>query len=103
MWPSTTRAMSPRSSVTYGPSSLQAGTPGERNLMSQIITRLFDNFADAERAVVELERVGVPHGDISLVSHKSDKKHAGVKVREPHDHTAGEAGAIDAGAGAAAG
>jgi hypothetical protein len=71
--------------------------------MSQIITRLFDNFADAEHAVIELERVGVPHGDISLVSHKSDKKHAGVKVREPHDHTAGEAGAIDAGAGAAAG
>ena len=71
--------------------------------MSKIITRLFDSFADAEHAVIELERVGVSHNDISLVSHKSDKKHEGVKVREPHDHTAGEAGAIDAGVGAAAG
>lgn len=71
--------------------------------MSQIITRLFDSFADAEHAVIELERAGVPHNDISLVSHRSDKKHTNVKVREPHDHTAGEAGAIDAGVGAAAG
>ena len=30
--------------------------------MSKIITRLFDHFSDAERAVGELERVGVPHG-----------------------------------------
>ncbi len=71
--------------------------------MSKIITRLFDSFADAERAVIELERVGVSHNDISLVSHKSDKRHEGVKAREPHDHTAGEAGARDAGVGAAAG
>jgi hypothetical protein len=71
--------------------------------MSKIITRLFDNFADAEHAVIELERVGVSHGDISLVSHQSDKRHEGVKVREPRDHTAGEAGARDAGVGAATG
>jgi hypothetical protein len=75
----------------------------ERNIMSKIITHLFDNFTDAEHAVIELERVGVSHSDISLVSHKADKRHEGVKVREPHDHTAGEAGAIDAGVGAAAG
>jgi hypothetical protein len=71
--------------------------------MSKIITRLFDSFADAEHAVVELERVGVSHNDISLVSHRSDQRHEGVKVREPHDHTAAEAGAINAGVGAAAG
>jgi len=71
--------------------------------MSHIVTRLFDNFPDAQHAVIELERIGVAHGDISVVSHKSDKKHAGVKVREPHDHTAGEASAIDAGVGATAG
>ncbi|HEY1559571.1 MAG TPA: hypothetical protein VGF71_01640 [Caulobacteraceae bacterium] len=71
--------------------------------MSHIITRLFDDFADAQHAVIELERAGTPHGDISVVSHKSDPKHAGVRVREPHDHTAGEASAIDAGVGAAAG
>jgi len=71
--------------------------------MSHIITRLFDDFSDAQHAVVELERVGVPHSDISIVSHKSDPKHAGVKVREPHDHTSGEASARDAGVGAATG
>lgn len=71
--------------------------------MSHIITRLFDNFSDAEHAVIELERVGVPHGDISIVSHKSDKRHAHVHVREPHDNTAGQAAGKDAGAGAAIG
>lgn len=71
--------------------------------MTKIITRLFDDFADAEHAVIELERIGVPAGDISLVSHKSDKRHAAVQVREPHDSTAGEAAAKDAGAGAAIG
>jgi hypothetical protein len=70
--------------------------------MSKIITRLFDHFSDAERAVAELERVGVSHGDISLVSHK-DAEHHHHKVREPHDNTAGEAASKDAGAGAAAG
>jgi hypothetical protein len=71
--------------------------------MSQVITRLFDTFADAEHAVIELERVGISHNDISIVSRESDKTHAGVKVREPRDHTAGEAGARDAGLGAATG
>jgi hypothetical protein len=71
--------------------------------VSHIITRLFDNFSDAEHAVIELERVGVPHGDISIVSHKSDKQHAHAHVREPHDNTAGQAAGKDAGAGAAIG
>jgi len=38
--------------------------------MSQIVTRLFDTLEQAERAVVELERAGVPGDDISLVSHQ---------------------------------
>ncbi len=71
--------------------------------MSHIITRLFDDFADAQHAVIELERAGVPLHDISLVSHGSHRSFAGVRVREPHDHTAGGASAIDAGVGAAAG
>ena len=70
--------------------------------MTKIITRLFDRFSDAQHAVIELERVGVPHGDISLVSHKDDK-HGLAHVREPHDQTAGEAAATDGGIGAAAG
>jgi hypothetical protein len=70
--------------------------------MSTIVTRLFDSFADAQHAVIELERVGVPHGDISLVSHKDDK-HGLAHMREPRDSTAGEAAARDAGVGAATG
>jgi hypothetical protein len=71
--------------------------------MTQIITRLYDSFAQAEHAVIELERVGVPHGDISLVSHDSNHDHTPADVREPRDHTAGEAAERDAGVGAALG
>jgi len=71
--------------------------------MTQIVTRLFDNFSDAEHAVIELERVGVPHGDISLVSNRHGSSHAAADVREPRDSTAGDAAARDAGVGAALG
>jgi hypothetical protein len=71
--------------------------------MSKIITRLFDNFADAQHAVIELERVGIPHGDISLVAHKSDAHNSAADVREPRSFTTGEASAVDAGIGGAAG
>jgi hypothetical protein len=67
--------------------------------MSLIITRLFDNFSDAEHAVIELKRVGVPEGDISLVSHRSDHKHSAALVRRAHGNTAGQAAAKDAAAG----
>jgi hypothetical protein len=73
-------------------------------MMSKILTRLFDNFPDAQHAVIELERVGVPHGDISLVAHRSHESHvAGAHVREPRSFTTGEASARDAGIGGAAG
>lgn len=71
--------------------------------MTQIVTRLFDNFADAEHAVIELERAGVPHGEISLVSHESNHEHARAHVREPLHHTASDAAVRDAGVGAALG
>jgi hypothetical protein len=71
--------------------------------MSHIITRLFDTLSDARHAVIELERVGVPPEHISLVAHRSHANPMGVRVREPHDHTAGDAAAIDAGAGVAIG
>jgi hypothetical protein len=70
--------------------------------MAKIVTRLFDNFSDAQHAVIELERIGVPQGDINLVSHKDDK-YGLAKVREPRDQTAGDAAAKDGGIGAAAG
>ncbi|HEX4182833.1 MAG TPA: hypothetical protein VHY34_06215 [Caulobacteraceae bacterium] len=71
--------------------------------MSQIITRLFDDFADAEHAVIELERIGVPHGEISIVSHRSDRRHTRAHMREPRDVTAAGAAARDAGVGVAVG
>jgi len=71
--------------------------------MSHIITRLFDNFTDARHAIVELEDAGVSRSDISLVSHRANKSHAGVHVREPHDHTAAQAAGAEGGAGVAVG
>jgi hypothetical protein len=71
--------------------------------MPRIITRLFDSFAWAEQAVIELERVGVPHTDISIVSHDSSHRKANARVRAPLDHTPGAAAERDAGAGAALG
>jgi hypothetical protein len=37
-----------------------------------VISRLYDNYSDAARAVSELERAGVPHDDISLVANNSE-------------------------------
>ena len=70
--------------------------------MSRTVTRLFDNYADAERAVSELERMGVPHRDISIVASNADKAH---DHRGAYDHgrTAGDDSARDAGKGATTG
>jgi hypothetical protein len=62
--------------------------------MSQTLTRLFDTYADAERAITELERLGVPHSDISIVGHKNDAAHDGRTYDDAAD---------DAGKGASAG
>jgi hypothetical protein len=71
--------------------------------MAKTITRLFDSFYEAERAVIELENIGVAHGDISLVARDSGDENSVGHVRKPHDDTAASAAAKDAGAGAAVG
>jgi len=43
--------------------------------MSRTITRLFDDYNDAAEAVRELERIGVPHSDVSIVANNADKRH----------------------------
>src|SRR5579863_1828871 len=53
-------------------------------LMSRTLTGLFDSFADAERAVRDLEQAGVPHGDISIVGNDADRADLPT-----YDHTAG--------------
>ena len=43
--------------------------------MTKILTRLFDNYSDAANAVRELESMGVPHGDISIVANDAAGTH----------------------------
>lgn len=52
--------------------------------MTQTITRLFDDYADATTAVRELESLGVSHDDISIVASNADKRH-GEHVEQDHD------------------
>ena len=40
--------------------------------MTKTITRLFDNYSDANNAVSELERLGVPRDDLSIMANKRD-------------------------------
>jgi hypothetical protein len=48
----------------------------EKNVTATI-SRLYDNYADATRAVSDLEAAGVPHDDISIVSNNSDNWYSG--------------------------
>jgi hypothetical protein len=43
--------------------------------MTQTITRLFDDYADATNAIRELEAIGVPHDHLSIVASNADKSH----------------------------
>lgn len=52
--------------------------------MSKTITRLFDNYSDATNAVRELESLGVPHDDLSIVASNADKSH-GEHADQDHD------------------
>ena len=71
--------------------------------MTQTITRLFDNYADAEAAVAELERMGVPHRDISLIANNTNNVHDHRVAGPDKPDTAGEEAAEDAGKGAGIG
>src|SRR5256885_11393081 len=37
-----------------------------------VVSRLYDNYSDATRAVSELERAGIPHSDISIIANNAD-------------------------------
>jgi hypothetical protein len=78
--------------------------------MTTTISRLYDHYSDAERAVSKLEDAGVPHSDISIVSNNSDnwysRKGKVDRDRDGVDDRAEGAGAgagIGAGVGGAAG
>lgn len=79
--------------------------------MTTTISRLYDNYSDAERAVARLESAGVPHSDISLVANNSDNWYGSSsgKVDRDCDGTddrvegAGTGAGIGAGLGGTAG
>ena len=77
--------------------------------MTTTISRLYDNYSDAETAVSRLEAAGVPHSDISLVANNSDdwysssRGSAGGKVDRDRDGTDDRAEGAGAGAGIGAG
>src|ERR1700712_5527924 len=77
--------------------------------MTATISRLYDNYADAQKAVQGLESAGVPHSDISIVANNSDNWFGGNKVDRDGDGVddraegAGKGAGIGAGLGGAAG
>src|SRR3954449_8199518 len=77
--------------------------------MTVTISRLYDSYADAQRAVTRLEAAGVPHSDISIVTNNSDNWFSGDRKDRDRDgvddraESAGKGAGIGAGLGGAAG
>lgn len=75
------------------------------------VTRLFDKYEDAQAAVRELEAMGIPHSDISIVAsnaegaHDHHGAHAGDPEKAAHDARKGASvgGVLGGGAGLLAG
>lgn len=76
--------------------------------MTSTISRLYDNYTDAQTTVTKLEVAGVPHSDISIVANNSDGWFDGKKDRDgdgvdDRAEAAGTGAGIGAGIGGAAG
>ena len=79
--------------------------------MTATISRLYDTYADAERAVTRLEGAGVPHSEISIVANNSDNWYGSRSGKADRDRDgvddraegAGTGASIGAGLGGAAG
>lgn len=77
--------------------------------MTTTISRLYDSYADAQRAVTRLEAAGLPHSEISIVSNNSDNWFTGDRKDRDRDGVddraegAGKGAGIGAGLGGAAG
>ncbi|MCK1392021.1 hypothetical protein [Bradyrhizobium sp. 1] len=79
--------------------------------MTTTISRLYDSYSDAERAVSRLEAAGVPHSDISIVANNSDNWYGSSTGKVDRDRDgvddraegAGTGAGIGAGLGTAAG
>ena len=77
--------------------------------MAVTISRLYDRYADAERAVSQLEAAGIPQSDISIVANNSDEWYNSGKTDRDRDgvddraESAGKGAGIGAGIGGTAG
>jgi hypothetical protein len=78
--------------------------------MTVTISRLYENYADAQRAIASLEAAGVPHSDLSILANNSDNWYGADKQVEDRDGTddrteegAATGAGIGAGLGGAAG
>jgi hypothetical protein len=67
--------------------------------MSKTITRLFDNYSDAAAAVTDLERLGIPHSDMSLVANDRTKAAEDAGVGAAGGAVVGGVGGLLAGLG----
>lgn len=77
--------------------------------MTTTVSRLYDNYSDAQQAVRDLEAAGVSSSDISIVANNSESWFDGSKVDRDRDGVddraegAGKGAGIGAGLGGAAG
>jgi len=74
--------------------------------MTVTISRLYENYADAQRAITGLEAAGVPHSDLSIVANNSDNWYGAdrqVEDRDGTDDRTEEGAATGAGIGAGLG
>lgn len=72
--------------------------------MTVTISRLYNSYSDAAKAVNDLEGAGVPHSDISLVANNSDDWYStDKKIDKNRDGTDDRAEAAGKGAGVGAG
>jgi hypothetical protein len=72
--------------------------------MTITISRLYDNYSDAQRAVTSLEAAGVPHSDLSIVANNSDNWYStDKKVDRDRDGVDDRAEGAATGAGVGAG
>ena len=72
--------------------------------MTKTISRLYDNYTEAQRAVTDLEAAGVPHSDISIVANNSDEWYGNDKIVDrDHDGKDDRAEGARTGAGIGAG
>ena len=71
--------------------------------MAVTISRLYDRYADAERAVSQLEAAGIPQTDISIVANNSDEWYNSGKKDGDRDGVDDRAESAGKGAGIGAG